>query len=125
MYYKKGAEKAGVKVIPSRLSIVTKRINNERGVCYYCGNCGRSCGVYADFSASSSEKCGVIIEMSLKNIDQQLFVINKIFLEDYLMCVATSEMGAKCPQSLIEAQTIVARSWILAAKEKNHQKTRK
>ena len=53
LYYKKGAEKAGVKVIPSRLSIVTKRINNERGVCYYCGNCGRSCGVYADFSASS------------------------------------------------------------------------
>ena len=53
MYYKRGAEKAGVKLIPSRLSIVTKRINNERGVCYYCGNCGRSCGVYADFSASS------------------------------------------------------------------------
>ena len=53
MYYKKGAEKAGVKVIPSRLSILTKRISNERGVCYYCGNCGRSCGVYADFSASS------------------------------------------------------------------------
>ena len=37
------------------------------------------------------------------------------------MCVATSEMGAKCPQSLLEAQTIVARSWILAAKEKKHQ----
>mgnify|MGYP001280369168 FL=1 len=53
LYYKRGAEKAGVKVIPSRLSIITKRINNERGVCYYCGNCGRSCGVYADFSASS------------------------------------------------------------------------
>ena len=53
LYYKKGAEKAGVKVIPSRLSILTKRINTERGVCYYCGNCGRSCGVYADFSASS------------------------------------------------------------------------
>ena len=53
MYYKKGAEKAGIKVIPSRLSILTKRISNERGVCYYCGNCGRSCGVYADFSASS------------------------------------------------------------------------
>ena len=53
LYYKKGAQKAGVKVIPSRLSILTKRINNERGVCYYCGNCGRSCGVYADFSASS------------------------------------------------------------------------
>jgi choline dehydrogenase-like flavoprotein len=53
LYYKKAAEKAGVKVIPSRLSILTKRINQDRGVCYYCGNCGRSCGVYADFSASS------------------------------------------------------------------------
>ena len=53
LYYKKGAEKAGVKVIPSRLSMLTKRINNERGVCYYCGQCGRSCGIYADFSASS------------------------------------------------------------------------
>jgi len=53
MYYKKGAEKAGVKVIPARLSMLTKRISNERGVCYYCGNCGSSCGVYADFSASS------------------------------------------------------------------------
>ena len=29
LYYKKGAEKAGVKVIPSRLSILTKRISNE------------------------------------------------------------------------------------------------
>ena len=29
--------------------------------------------------------------------------------------------GAKCPKSLLEAQTIVARSWILAAKEKKHQ----
>jgi len=53
LYYKKAAEKAGVKVIPSRLSILTKRINQDRGVCYYCGQCGRSCGVYADFSASS------------------------------------------------------------------------
>ena len=63
----------------------------------------------------------VLGDLVVKNIDQQLFVINKIFLEDYLMCVATSEMGAKCPQSLLEAQTIVARSWILAAKEKKHQ----
>ena len=36
LYYKKGAEKAGVKVMPSRLSILTKRINNERGICFYC-----------------------------------------------------------------------------------------
>ena len=63
----------------------------------------------------------VLGDIVVKIIDQRLFVINKIFLEDYLMCVATSEMGAKCPKSLLEAQTIVARSWILAAKEKKHQ----
>jgi len=28
--------------------------------------------------------------------------------------VATSEMGAACPEALIESQTIVARSWMLA-----------
>jgi len=36
------------------------------------------------------------------------------------MCVATSEMGASCPKSLIEAQTIVASSWILANVEQKH-----
>ena len=53
LYYKMGAEKTGVKVIPSRMSIVTKRINQERGVCYYCNQCSRSCQIYADFSSSS------------------------------------------------------------------------
>ena len=36
LYYIKGAKKSGVPVIPSRLSILTKRINAERGVCFYC-----------------------------------------------------------------------------------------
>lgn len=53
LYYKKGAELAGVKVIPSRLSILTKRINEERGVCVYCRQCARSCNLYADFSSGS------------------------------------------------------------------------
>ncbi len=53
LYYKKGAEKANVKVIPSRLSILTKRINDDRGVCFYCNQCNRSCSVYADFSSGS------------------------------------------------------------------------
>lgn len=43
----------GVSVIPSRLSILTKRINEDRGVCFYCRQCGRSCNQYADFSAQS------------------------------------------------------------------------
>ena len=53
LYYIKGAKKSGINVIPSRLSVLTKRINNERGLCFYCGQCERSCSVYGDFSASS------------------------------------------------------------------------
>lgn len=53
LYYIKGARKANIPVIPSRLSILTKRINNDRGVCFYCSQCNRSCTVYADFSSGS------------------------------------------------------------------------
>ena len=53
LYYIKGATKAGVPVIPSRLSILTKRINEERGTCFYCRQCSRACMQYADFSAGT------------------------------------------------------------------------
>lgn len=53
LYYVKGARKAGVPVIPSRLSILTKRINDQRGSCFYCGQCGRACMAYADFSSGT------------------------------------------------------------------------
>lgn len=53
LYYIKGARKSGLPVIPSRLSILTKKINKDRGVCFYCGQCARSCQVYADFSSGS------------------------------------------------------------------------
>lgn len=50
---KEGASKLNIPVIPSRLSILTKPINNERGQCFYCSQCNRGCQVYADFSSSS------------------------------------------------------------------------
>ncbi|PIA82351.1 GMC family oxidoreductase [Gaetbulibacter sp. 4G1] len=53
MYYIKGARKANVPVYPSRMSILTKPINENRGVCFYCGQCNRSCSAYADFSSGS------------------------------------------------------------------------
>ncbi len=53
LYYIKGAKKLGIPVIPSRLSILTKKLNDERGVCFYCAQCSRSCNQYADFSAGS------------------------------------------------------------------------
>lgn len=53
MYYAKGAKKANVPVIPSRLSMLTRPINSERGVCFFCNQCNRACQVYADFSSGT------------------------------------------------------------------------
>lgn len=70
LYYIKGAKKAGVTAIPSRMSILTKKINEDRGVCFYCGQCNRSCQAYADFSSGSclifpAQKNGGQIDMYL------------------------------------------------------------
>ncbi len=57
----------------------------------------------------------------LKPHEKHLLLINRLPLEKYLMCVATSEMGADCPIALLEAQTIAARSWLLANVEQKHR----
>ncbi|CAN5426878.1 GMC family oxidoreductase [soil metagenome] len=54
LFIKKAATGIGIPVIPSRLSILTKPVNKERGTCFYCAQCGRSCKAYADFSSSSA-----------------------------------------------------------------------
>ena len=59
-------------------------------------------------------------ELEIKSLDDNLVLINQLPLEDYLACVATSEMSSECPDSYIEAQTIVARSWMLANVEQKH-----
>jgi choline dehydrogenase-like flavoprotein len=66
LFIKDAATSLGVNVIPSRLSILTKKINDERGACFYCSQCNRGCTVYGDFSASS-----VLIKPAIKtgNID--------------------------------------------------------
>lgn len=66
---KKAAMTTGVNVIPSRLSILTKKIESttERGVCFYCAQCGRNCSMAkADFSSTN-----VLIYPALKtgNVD--------------------------------------------------------
>jgi choline dehydrogenase-like flavoprotein len=50
---KKAGKNLNIPVIPSRLSILTKPINDERGSCFYCQQCSRGCVSYADFSSSS------------------------------------------------------------------------
>jgi choline dehydrogenase-like flavoprotein len=55
MLIKKSATGINIPVIPARLSILTKKLenNNDRGACFFCGQCGRSCKIYGDFSSSS------------------------------------------------------------------------
>lgn len=67
LFIKKGAEKAGVPVIPGRGAVMTEEIkgNKDRAPCFYCGQCGRSCKVYGDFSASS---CLVIPAVNTGNL---------------------------------------------------------
>ena len=70
LYYIKAARKAGIPVIPSRMSMLTKRINNDRGLCFYCGQCSRACSAYADFSSGSclifpAQKSGGQIDLYL------------------------------------------------------------
>jgi peptidoglycan hydrolase-like amidase len=60
-------------------------------------------------------------KVKVKKYGDSLILINDLPFEQYLMCVATSEMGAECPSALIESQTIVARSWMLANVEKKHR----
>jgi choline dehydrogenase-like flavoprotein len=79
LYFIKGAQKANVPVIPARLSILTKRINNDRGICFYCNQCNRSCSVYADFSAGSclifpAQKSGGQVDLYVDSMVKEVTV---------------------------------------------------
>ena len=55
LFVKKAAKGVGINVIAGRGSVLTSALpgNKDRGQCFYCGQCNRSCKVYGDFSASS------------------------------------------------------------------------
>ncbi len=77
LFYINGAKKSGIPVIPSRMSMLTKKINDDRGVCFYCGQCGRSCSVYADFSAGSclifpAQKSGGRIKIFVNSVVREV-----------------------------------------------------
>jgi choline dehydrogenase-like flavoprotein len=69
IFIKNAATQAGVRVIPSRLSILTEALpdNKDRSACQFCAQCGRNCSYYkADFSSPN-----VLIYPAMKtnNID--------------------------------------------------------
>jgi choline dehydrogenase-like flavoprotein len=49
---KDAAERLGIRVIASRMSILTRPLNG-RPACHYCGQCGRGCAAHANFSTPS------------------------------------------------------------------------
>ncbi|MDE3145289.1 MAG: GMC family oxidoreductase, partial [Bacteroidota bacterium] len=54
LFIKNAATNIGIPVIPSRLSILTKQLpDNKDRSCVFCGQCNRSCKFYGDFSSSS------------------------------------------------------------------------
>jgi stage II sporulation protein D len=54
------------------------------------------------------------------NTQGQLLAINELDIEEYLISVNSSEMTAENPMELLKAQTIAARSTILATMGKHH-----
>lgn len=115
LYYIKGARKANIPVIPSRLSILTKRINEDRGVCFYCNQCNRSCQVYADFSAGSclifpAQKSGGNVDLYVNSMAREVIVnkdgkatgvayINKEDRKEYVLNAKVVVLGASACSS--------------------------
>jgi choline dehydrogenase-like flavoprotein len=66
---KKAANSVGIPVIPSRLSMLTRPVNKDRGSCFFCSQCGRGCSVHADFAAST-----VLVKPARKTGNVDLYV---------------------------------------------------
>jgi len=67
LFVKKAATGLGINVIAGRGSVLTEALpgNKDRGACFFCGQCNRSCKIYGDFSASS---CLVIPALKTGNL---------------------------------------------------------
>lgn len=108
---KDAGKAAGIPVIPSRLSILTKALPDspDRKACYYCGQCNRGCTIYGDFSSSS-----VLVNPALQsgNVD---VIANAMARE-----VTTNSEGLATGVSYVDKNdmqeyTISARVVVLAA----------
>jgi choline dehydrogenase-like flavoprotein len=106
----KGGKNIGIPVIPSRLAILTKAINPDRGQCYYCHQCNRGCNAYADFSSSS-----VLVKPALKTGNVTL--INGAMAREVMtdpktgQCTGISYVNT----ATMQEQTIRAKVVVLAA----------
>lgn len=127
LFYIKGAKKSGVPVIPSRLSILTKKINNDRGVCFYCGQCSRSCSVYADFSAGSclifpAQKSGGQVKLYVDSMVREVTTNEegKATGVSYINKMDRKEYKLKGKVVVLAASTCSSARILLNSKSKQH-----
>lgn len=114
LYIKRGAEKVDIPVIPMRKSVLTRPVNNERGVCFYCNQCNRGCNAYADFSSGTClvqpamQKGGVdlythamVREVTTDNSGKATGVIyiNKMDMQEYKINAGVVVLGASACES--------------------------
>ncbi len=66
---KQAGDKLGIPVIHSRLSILTRSVNKDRGACFFCAQCSRGCSVHADFSSSTA-----LVKPAMKSGNVDLYV---------------------------------------------------
>jgi choline dehydrogenase-like flavoprotein len=88
MFLMKGAKKVNIPIIPSRLSILTKPINNDRGVCFFCRQCNRGCQAYADFSSGTC-----LVKPAMKGGKVDLFthcMVRKVTTDDIGLATGVS-----------------------------------
>ncbi len=117
LFIKKAGAAVGVPVVPARMSILTKTtkdMHKSRGACFYCAQCGRSCKIYGDFSASS---CLVLPALETGNVDlvtdsmvrevltdkeglaTGVSYINKMDMQEYQVSARTVVLGASACES--------------------------
>lgn len=114
LFIKEAGKSLNIPVIPSRLSILTKPVNKDRGACFYCSQCNRGCNVYADFSASSvlvkpavnTGNVDVIPHAMVREVTTNgegmatgVIFINKEDLQDYAVNAKTIVLAASACES--------------------------
>ncbi|QNL48385.1 GMC family oxidoreductase [Olivibacter sp. SDN3] len=128
LFIKRGAKKAGVTVIPGRGSVLTEALPGMegRGTCFFCGQCGRGCKVYGDFSSSS---CLVIPAMKTKNltvVDNAM--VREVLTNDeglatgvsYVNTVDFQEYTVKAKMVILGASACESARLMLNSKSKTH-----
>lgn len=107
-FIKKAGAKIGVPVIPGRGSVLTEALpdNKDRQACFFCGQCGRACRVYGDFSSSS---CLVI--PAQKNANFELIcnaMVREVLTNDEGLATGVSYVNKEDGQEYqVQAKTVI------------------